>query len=50
MLARRRAFFTEALVAVAATVVAFSGAVLLEPSSERRWLLPGEKKWPEGFD
>ena len=28
----------------------FSGAVLLEPSSKRRRLLPGEKKRPEGFD
>jgi hypothetical protein len=34
----------------AAAVVAFSGAVLLEPSSKRRRLLPGEKKRPEGFD
>ena len=34
----------------AAAVVAFSGAVLLEPSSKRRWLLSGEKKRPEGFD
>jgi hypothetical protein len=51
MSARRRAFSTKALVAVAAAaVVAFSGAVLLEPSSKRRWLLSGEKKRPEGFD